>query len=739
MAKVNTNSLTNSTLNTELATQSTANNAKSSVNIDFVDKRKSELMKKYHLKEDQYNEILIKYPDFPSFDVKRQDEIIEETFNPTGPDKKTSTVDECISEELAKNIYTMGFKGNPNAGIPSVQPNSLKKSWNSLSDVERQNFTDKLKSQIQDIISNNDFFKNIIGDIKGKGQKTQARAANTILRAIQVANANNMSVQDFAKLDIYETQDLTYKYLSDQKDKNLNHDDQSFIKLYEGQKDYLIEQLKSKHNINISPNASLNEIAKLAKDYLINVNGYIIETFNNKQNKTEEEKQILEYFNKLFNLPAGKDVVRKVEIANVLELQKDYNELVQLKQSGTKLSAEQEARLQRLERTLNTKEAKDLLKDADRIYKPQTDEEKAIVQEWNEFNKTLQSQVKDPHFIFEAQKQWLEKRLGELPEDKRYQFISTIIKCDTTYSSVGLLAHFTKQEAYEGLLQEKYLISENSLNADKYNNHQWRIFTSANIKFAEEAEKNGDTYTLGILHNSSITANTILKSDKCSGPEHDDKKKTNAEYNSKLAQYYGKEQADEILNSTTDVNATITDAEKQMQAQQYVQSSSAYNADVADYAVQKASTNSSATKSNSPQVDNAKQEYANLIQNAKQGNIPAAEVQKILDTLSYEDRKEFLSVLSPDELRNLPVKLCDNFPELIPELVNAGKGLEIISYCDMPSGNTAISIMMQKNEARKELAAVRPERFAQYTQYLLEQMGIIKGKNPNIQPLRRNC
>jgi len=115
-----------------------------------------------------------------------------------------------------------------------------------------------------------------------------------------------------------------------------------------------------------------------------------------------------------------------------------------------------------------------------------------------------------------------------------------------------------------------------------------------------------------------------------------------------------------------------------------------------------------------------------------------SEIKKALDSLGYVERKALIKQLTIEQLDKLPITLCQDFPDLIEKFVNSGKGIEIINKCDIPSGDRAIALMMNDSKERKKLAAVRPERFSQYTQRMLEETGVIKKKN-SVDPLRRQA
>lgn len=215
----------------------------------------------------------------------------------------------------------------------------------------------------------------------------------------------------------------------------------------------------------------------------------------------------------------------------------------------------------------------------------------------------------------------------------------------------------------------------------------------------------------------------------------------------------------DLVNSWVNDSDNISDEMKELYAQKSVEYLSPENRDVqaerlrsygsesfnkgVDTGYENVRTGNTSSNENSSvsqhseniNVNNGVNEYNKFANEINQGYVSIAQVREILNTLGFEERKEFIKTLTPEQLSKLPIRVCEEFPELIKDLVDAGKGLDIINQCDMSTGNKAISLMMNNPKQRKELAAVRPERFSQYTQWVLEESGVVPRSSKAHKPL----
>lgn len=215
----------------------------------------------------------------------------------------------------------------------------------------------------------------------------------------------------------------------------------------------------------------------------------------------------------------------------------------------------------------------------------------------------------------------------------------------------------------------------------------------------------------------------------------------------------------DLVNSWVNDSDNISDEMKELYAQKSVEYLSPENRDVqaerlrsygsesfnkgVDTGYENIRTGNTSSNENSSvsqhseniNVNNGVNEYNKFANEINQGYVSIAQVREILNTLGFEERKEFIKTLTPEQLSKLPIRVCEEFPELIKDLVDAGKGLDIINQCDMSTGNKAISLMMNNPKQRKELAAVRPERFSQYTQWVLEESGVVPRSSKAHKPL----
>lgn len=119
----------------------------------------------------------------------------------------------------------------------------------------------------------------------------------------------------------------------------------------------------------------------------------------------------------------------------------------------------------------------------------------------------------------------------------------------------------------------------------------------------------------------------------------------------------------------------------------------------------------------------------NNIDDMISGNLSQEALIEVFNKLPYEEQSKLLKAYVAEKGDKVNVKLCDAFPELVPVLVENGKGLDVVARCSMPTGNMAIKMLPDKE--LKILAISNPHRLSQATYQSLVDDGILKVGNQN--------
>lgn len=105
-------------------------------------------------------------------------------------------------------------------------------------------------------------------------------------------------------------------------------------------------------------------------------------------------------------------------------------------------------------------------------------------------------------------------------------------------------------------------------------------------------------------------------------------------------------------------------------------------------------------------------------------------VVKMFQKLELNEQRDFLKSLSPQQVAQIPISVCNSFPELIETFVDMGKGVEIIQQCNIGTGNKTIQLMAKsKGAAKKQFndwAANHVDRLAKCTYDAMVESGAIK-------------
>lgn len=76
-------------------------------------------------------------------------------------------------------------------------------------------------------------------------------------------------------------------------------------------------------------------------------------------------------------------------------------------------------------------------------------------------------------------------------------------------------------------------------------------------------------------------------------------------------------------------------------------------------------------------------------------------VVKMFQKLELNEQRDFLKSLSPQQVAQIPISVCNSFPELIETFVDMGKGVEIIQQCNIGTGNKTIQLMAKSKGTAK--------------------------------------
>lgn len=138
-------------------------------------------------------------------------------------------------------------------------------------------------------------------------------------------------------------------------------------------------------------------------------------------------------------------------------------------------------------------------------------------------------------------------------------------------------------------------------------------------------------------------------------------------------------------------------------------------------------TNNSNSQLSAPQVQQA---YATFINNSQDGKPISHELAvRIFQRLETNEQRDFLTSLTPQQVSQIPITVCNSFPELINTFIDLGKGVDIIQQCNVNTGNRTIQLMAKSKGAAKkqfnEWAANHTDRLAKCTYDELVASGAI--------------
>ena len=128
---------------------------------------------------------------------------------------------------------------------------------------------------------------------------------------------------------------------------------------------------------------------------------------------------------------------------------------------------------------------------------------------------------------------------------------------------------------------------------------------------------------------------------------------------------------------------------------------------------------------------NTQQTYNDFVIMARNGeSISRSDAIKMFHRLDLNEQKDFLRSLSPEQVSQIPISVCNMFPDLIATFVDLGKGIDIIQQCSVGTGNKTIQLMAKsKGTIKKQFndwAANHTDRLAKCTYDDLVESGAIE-------------
>lgn len=128
---------------------------------------------------------------------------------------------------------------------------------------------------------------------------------------------------------------------------------------------------------------------------------------------------------------------------------------------------------------------------------------------------------------------------------------------------------------------------------------------------------------------------------------------------------------------------------------------------------------------------NTQQAYSDFVVIARNGEPISRDVAiKMFQKLELNEQRDFLKSLSPQQVSQIPISVCNSFPELIETFIDLGKGIDIIQQCSVGTGNKTIQLMAKSKGATKkqfnDWAANHTDRLAKCTYDDLVESGALK-------------
>ena len=822
-------------VNSGLKATNTTSGSKT-VSVQMTDTNKLALLKKLNITLDQYNAIKAQNPNFDTLSPAEQYEIIDNfsVKTPTLVESKTEKQDakvektststpeikdikaeynkkdlvgktEICYSEVARNIYIYGVKDKDKV----IANAHSKEEWDKLSDEEKKAEVEKVKT----FINSDERLKNVKNKYDDKvPENAKGIIIDGIMRAIQAANAEGVSIVDFMKKDEYERKEFNPS--------NLNKNDEEYLsqsKMLNSEVTKILEQKTGEKIGDILDTKSVGLYVKyynLSEDELLH--SALKEKVKNGEKLTDVEQKQYARYNKMMAEPSNQQIVKEAKAQNILKLDKEFNTLSAKIKNGETLSPEERKAYSILKETLNSEENKELRNFGKLMPQPQTDYEKKVVADVENYKAQTKEYVHGSDLEAGTVIAYIGNKTDGMSKAEKTEYIAHFIRYNRSLSSSKIFARYMK-ECPELAGRGETLLAASS-NYTEMDATQRADFNKAKVK----AANSNNLYLKATGINSANTVSYVLAKPEYSSAKFDEMKLENAESNAQINDT-------EVLKNTTSANATIHDAETAVKAQACITNSDYFNDEVAIDTANKArdfvkgaqarvlnmttDKNAAAAKyvaendiirtlhadaqaeafdgtynsinkhfkgaeadkysqsltsqikgldakaqvevynsvSGSRNATNSVNNFTNPIQYQGVKNLSENTQQvynylsmlssdgkpisrdvvvKMFQKLELNEQRDFLKSLSPQQVAQIPISVCNSFPELIETFVDMGKGVEIIQQCNIGTGNKTIQLMAKsKGTAKKQFndwAANHTDRLAKCTYDAMVESGAIK-------------
>lgn len=821
-----------------------ATSGSKTVSVQMTDTNKLALLKKLNITLDQYNAIKAQNPNFDTLSPAEQYEIIDNfsVKTPTLVESKTEKQDakvektststpeikdikaeynkkdlvgktEICYSEVARNIYIYGVKDKDKV----IANAHSKEEWDKLSDEEKKAEVEKVKT----FINSDERLKNVKNKYDDKvPENAKEIIIDGIMRAIQAANAEGVSIVDFMKKGEYERKELIERHLVNENKinpENLNKNDKEYLaqsKMLNSEVTKVVEKKTGQKLDNELDTGLYVKYYNLSEDELLH--SALKEKVKNGEKLTDVEQKQYARYNKMMAEPSNQQIVKEAKAQNILKLDKEFNTLSAKIKNGETLSPEERKAYSILKETLNSEENKELRNFGKLMPQPQTDYEKKVAADVENYKAQTKEYVHGSDLEAGTVIAYIGNKTDGMSKAEKTEYIAHFIRYNRSLASSKIFARYMKEcPELAGRVETLLAASSNYTEMDAT---QRADFNKAKVK----AANSNNLYLKATGINSANTVSYVLAKPEYSSAKFDEMKLENAESNAQINDT-------EVLKNTTSANATIHDAETAVKAQACITNSDYFNDEVAIDTANKAKDfvkgaqarvlnmttdkNAAAAKyvaendiirtlhadaqaeafdgtynsinkhfkgveadkysqsltsqikgldakaqvevynsvSGSRNVTNSVNNFTNPIQYQGVKNLSENTQQvynylsmlssdgkpisrdvvvKMFQKLELNEQRDFLKSLSPQQVAQIPISVCNSFPELIETFVDMGKGVEIIQQCNIGTGNKTIQLMAKsKGTAKKQFndwAANHTDRLAKCTYDAMVESGAIK-------------
>ena len=324
--------------------------------------------------------------------------------------------------------------------------------WNKLSDADKQAEIEKVKAFI-DKDKRLSSLKETFLSAAEKHDSLKSKAADFVMRNILASDYNGMSFVDFLQKDEYERLGIVEEFLT--VEEAANKDNLKYSAALKSQIGKIVSERTGK---DVGDNLDASDVAKYMRYYNLDKTELMYNAISEKaaEQRTEADLKFLSNFKSLDNVRS------KAKAQNFISLKDELSSYEGKLKNGEQLTSEEQANYNLIKKYMATDEAKQLEEVANHLPKPETDYEKSVNNDVEDFQAQIKDFVHGSDIETNAVLTYIDVKCKGMSEAQKKEYVKNFLKFYNSEASVNAFGIYSSK--YKDMWADKDLTDKAVLN-----------------------------------------------------------------------------------------------------------------------------------------------------------------------------------------------------------------------------------------------------------------------------------